>query len=201
MPYDEAFYALYADYLREYAVRSAHDWVLGLVRDTVPFRNVVDFGCGKHREYLEYAHPTYYFGVDVNAESDYRDDSDFTDVERADYRTMDLTSLSTWSTAFVSLFSTEITAPWWENYEFYNRVFKECPQIHAGLVSGFYYEDRKHEQPIREAGNLTSWQTLEAIHEPNRLNRYTEKRIILPVPSSLFGPDVFEVWKLFERHR
>jgi hypothetical protein len=198
MPYDEAFYAQYAAYLREPAVRAAHDFMFK-VSDLVPdLHSVVDFGCGQHREYNEHAWPIQYLGVDLNAVKDWRDEDGLWETRIEDYRTMDLTSLPTWATGFVSLFSSEITAPYYHNYPFYNRVFRTCPNIKAGLVSGFFYDGRRKEQPIKEAGDVVSWQTLE---HPcvARCVGYTEKRFTLPVPSQMFGPNVYEVWKLFER--
>ncbi|NCN51544.1 hypothetical protein GW931_00870 [archaeon] len=46
-------------------------------------------------------------------------------------------------TSFVSLFSSEIIAPFEENYKFYERIFKEIPSVNGGLVSGFFYKNKK----------------------------------------------------------
>lgn len=195
MPYDEAFYTQYAAYLREPTVREAHDWIFSIAFLNDALRlSVVDFGCGQHREWLMHsrrAFPQHYIGVDQNPTPTGLD-------IQADYRTMDLTTLPDHLTSFVSLFSSEITEPYYHNYPFYNRVFQTCPNIKAGLVSGFFYDGRRKEQPITEAGGVVSWQTLEK-PDAKRCVGYTEKRITLPVPSQMFGPNVYEVWKLFER--
>jgi hypothetical protein len=189
MPYDEAFYAQYSAYLREPTVRKAHDWMFTIARLSPDLRvHVVDFGCGRHQEFAR-SLPQHYLGIDQIENVVGR---------REDYRTMDLTTLPDYLTGFVSLFSSEITAPYYHNYPFYNRVFQTCPNIRAGLVSGFFYDGRRSWQPIKEAGGVVSWQTLE--HPcAKRCVGYTEKRFTLPVPSQMFGPNVYEVWKLFER--
>lgn len=192
MGYDEKFYKAYKAFLKEPAVRQAHDWVLGVVKDDGRFQHVVDFGCGQFCEYHQYARPKEYVGIDVNA----------TDPNiRVDYRTCDLkATLKNWlyePTAFVSLFSTEITDSYTSNYAFYERLFRTLP-FQAGLVSGFYYASSKSSPIVFETGGLVSYQTTESPEEVRSL-LFSEKRIILPVPSRMFGSDVYEVWKLFER--
>lgn len=196
MPYDDAFYQAYTAYLNEPTVREAHDWIFSIPEINPYFDNVVDLGCGRSLEFWNYADPAFYTGIDQNGLADDH-------VWREDYRTFDYSKLCrpTWPvnpTAFVSLFSSEITAPFEENYDLYNRIFAECPSIQAGLVSGFFYEGYIAINPIPETGGIISFQTLEPIHVPKR-DGYTERRITLHVPSKMFGPDVWEVWKLFYR--
>lgn len=192
MPYDETFFELYREYLNEPSVRAAHDEVFRIAQALDPaFGAVIDFGCGRWHEFRNYASPHSYLGVDtVGGESVHS--------RCADYRTMDLSSLPSGATAFVSLFSTEITAPWEENRHFYERVFAALPNVRAGLVSGFYYADRRFDNPVQETGGIVSWQTLETPEESSS-DAYFEARLILPVPSKLFGPTVYEVWKFFSR--
>jgi len=54
------------------------------------------------------------------------------------------------------------------------------------------------QERVEEAGELKSYQTLE--HPEDVISDiFTEKRVIIPAPSKMFGPDVYEVWKFFER--
>lgn len=186
--YNEAFYRRYHDYLEEPSVREAHNWIFQMVASDRAFEKVVDLGCGTSKEFQRYAKPFFYFGVDNQAPG----------AHKADYRKDDLVVLlgSFTPTAFVSLFSTEITAPADSNYDFYDYLFSESAwDIEAGLVSGFFYAS-KRDQPMiwEECGS--GYQTIDEI---TNHNLYTERRIIMPVPSVLFGNDVFEVWKFFRR--
>ena len=196
MGYDDDFYKMYRDYLSEPAVRGAHDWIFAIARLNRDFQDVVDFGCGAFNEFNVYARPSLYLGIDVNAPADdplliqvnYRQFSDLTQLFK---QTLP-------PTAFVSLFSTEITAPREENYAFYEKVFGELPTVKSGLVSGFYYASKKGTNPIGETGGILSYQTLERLEDVSSA-LFSERRIVLPIPSKMFGPDVFEVWKFFDR--
>lgn len=201
--YNADFYAAYEAYLKEPQVRAAHNWIFGILKEA-HWRQVVDFGCGRSMEYKHFMSPWLYLGIDENAEPG-------ENIFGLNYRTCDLPTVlkcamkceynpHIWPRAFVSLFSSEIMAHWRCNYLFYMRVFKENPSLQRGLVSGFYYAKRKDQEVVAEAGGVESHQTLEAMERTNpaALN-FTEKRIILPVPSKMFGDDVYEVWKIFER--
>jgi hypothetical protein len=188
MPYDDEFYQRYEEYLQEPVVRAAHDWVFDIAMSNPAFQDVVDFGCGRSREFRLYARHRSYTGVDL----------DDTARVRLDYRGMDLAQLHPGITAFVSLFSTEITAPPLENCRFYERVFQEMPHIQAGLVAGFYYDGKRNTNPVVETGGIISYQTLELPSEVSSLY-FSEKRIVMHVPSRMFGQDVYEVWKFFKR--
>jgi hypothetical protein len=193
---------MYKAYLQEPIVRAAHDEVLAIAKLNSNFDSVVDFGCGQFNEFAVHGKPGSYLGVDINAEPE---ETPF-DVITADYRkagnlltligSRDLVGINS-PTAFVSLFSTEITAPVEENYTFYERIFSEIPAIQSGLVAGFFYESKMDQNPVEEAGGIQSYQTLEA-EEDVLSDVFSEKRIVLPVPS-MFGSDVIEVWKFFER--
>jgi hypothetical protein len=195
MPYDEVFYEKYEAYLNEPAVRKAHDWVFSIARLNPAFQRVIDLGCGQSREFMRWFCPSKYVGIDLAAPA--------ADV-REDYRHLvnllavqKYPALESWS-AFVSLFSCEITGHFTDNYKLYNSLFVLRGETQAGLVSGFFYANHKEFTEVEEVGGITSYQTIEEIDdEPSAF--FTEKRIILPVPSDMFGDDVFEVWKLFER--
>lgn len=198
MPYDDEFYARYADYLGEPSVRRAHDWAFSIATSNPNFKQVIDLGCGQCQEFTQ-TRPNYYVGFDLNPGElataltlplDYRS------IDWADPQTRFICRSAT---AFVSLFSTEITAPVAENYDFYEGLFAQLPNLQAGLVSGFYYADeRQYNNPVREAGDILSYQTLEA-PEAVLSHVFREFRIVMPVPSKMFGPVVWEVWKFFSR--
>lgn len=197
MGYDQDFYNAYKSYLAEPRVRAAHDSIFAFASLNPSFQNVVDFGCGAFNEFLVYAKPLKYVGIDVNVSPE----EGKRRLIKADYRKIDnLKNIVNpdLPTAFVSLFSTEITAQIYKNYEFYEKVFRELTTIKSGLVSGFYYVSKKSRNPIEEAGGIVSYQTLENIEDFNS-KIFNEKRVILPVPSKMFGEDVFEVWKFFDR--
>lgn len=198
MAYDQSFYNAYADYLKERSVRRAHDRVLAFSRQLPAFRNVVDLGCGQFNEFQRFRRPRRYVGVDVNVTP--RRTAARRLIE-GDYRNLDLVGEAVrehGATAFVSLFSSEITAATAVNYRFYEQLFAAFPSIQAGLVSGFYYFNSKDKNPIGEAGGIMSFQTLEPI-EDVLSTAFHETRVVLPAPSQMFGADVIEVWKLFER--
>ena len=195
MAYDNDFYQAYAEYLREPRVRQAHDLALGAL---APQSNkVLDLGCGVFNEYWHYAkpQPAQYIGVDINAIPDAG--YSFSTIP-GDYRDINfLSEIKCDTKAFVSLFSTEITAPHTENYRFYERLFTELG-FEEGLVSGFFYETKLDQNPVEEAGGIVSWQTLERLEEVES-SVFSEVRLVVKVPSKLFGPDVYEVWKYFTR--
>ena len=200
MGYDKEFYNAYKAYLEEPAVRKAHDFIFSVADLNNNFNDVVDFGCGAFNEFYVHANPLEYVGIDANAVPE---ENMGKRIIAADYRkTDDIAKIihPNWPTAFVSLFSTEITAPTAENYKLYEQMFRQLPTIKSGLVSGFYYASKKNQNPVGEVGGIMSYQTLESIEDARIQSKvFEEKRIILPVPSKMFGPDVFEVWKFFER--
>lgn len=196
MAYDVKFYRAYEKYLKEKSVRKAHDWIFSLLSEDCV--DVIDLGCGQCQEFQRYCYScVYYDGIDKNID-EYIDDRTW--LIHGDYRNKSFLKsiIDRNHRSFVSLFSSEITKHYTENYHLYNWIFKMFPNIRSGLVSGFYYTHKKHKNPIKETGGIVSYQTLESVDDCNR-NGYTEKRIILPVPSEMFGPYVMEVWKLFER--
>jgi hypothetical protein len=192
MSYDNTFYQLYQNYLEEHSVRDSHDWMFGVIYHLLHPGDVLDLGCGHSMEFFHYgSYMRGYKGIDLNAE--------IPNI-RADYRTFDFSDEQFNDiTFFISLFSSEITAPHQENYKLYERIFKELPNLRNAVVSGFYYPSKKNENPIGEAGGLVSYQTLERIEDVES-KIFSEKRIVMPVPSKLFGPDVVEVWKILQRN-
>jgi hypothetical protein len=198
MGYDDSFYNSYARYLKEPSVRRAHDAVLRITKLNPAFTNVVDLGCGQFNEFLHHRRPKRYLGIDLNVNE--KETATRTLVS-GDYRALDLVCElveQQGNTAFVSLFSSEITAEHSVNYRFYEELFRRLPSVKYGLVSGFYYWNSKDKNPIGETGGIQSYQTLEPI-ENVMSEVFHETRISLPAPSIMFGPDVIEVWKLLER--
>ena len=189
--YNKQFYEQYSTYLYEPSVRKSHDWVLNVLKFDGAFDYVLDLGSGVG-EFKKFYKPKGYLGVDANCEESFN-------TRKANYRTCDFKKeLRGYKpTSFVSLFSTEITAPTAENYMLYEKLFSEL-KIISGLVSGFYYASKKLENIVQETAGITSYQCLENL-EDVRSELFTEKRIILPVPSKMFGSDVVEVWKLLTK--
>ncbi len=193
MSYSEQFFQLYAEYLKEPTVRAAHDWVFKIAGLDPAFEKVLDLGCGMCQEWLVYGPPCEYRGVDVVIGQH----PQF--VTQLNYRGKALEAKFTEATAFVSLFSSEITDTPKLNSCFYRSLFYQRPALQAGLVSGFYYTDMRDQNPVRETGGIWSYQTLHAIEEHSLDPELVERRIVLPVPSKLFGPNVIEVWRFFDR--
>lgn len=208
MAYDNDFYRAYETYLGELRVRKCHDIMFSMFQNEVgKYNNVVDIGCGVFNEFNTFYRPKHYTGIDLNADikdrtKDRNNNALFIQGNYRDRAFLDAAlhtdKLVGDAEAFVSLFSSEITAPAYENYELYNHLFETCPNIRAGLVSGFYYSDKIDINPVTEAGGLISYQTLDPL-ESFRSQRFSETRILMPVPSNMFGDNVVEVWKIFNR--
>jgi hypothetical protein len=207
MGYDPDFYARYEAYVTEPRVRLKHDKFLRVwntIRvgpaDLRTLGSVIDLGCGRAMEYQRFHPGAHYTGFDQNA---VEMDVPRRRVVQADYRDPEFLNrkFDLPPTHFVSLFSAEITAPAHTNKALYERLFTRIPTIQAGLVSGFYYTDARIDQnPVREAGGLVSWQTLNHL-EQDRSEVYDEVRLTAAVPSDLFGEDVIEIWRVFTRAR
>lgn len=196
MGYDLSFYERYERYLVERTVRTAHDRALRIFGQMARSPDVVDLGCGKSQEFRRFGPWTSYVGYDANAEKS----AASRDPRPGDYRDpgfIDLVGTLS-ASAFVSLFSTEITAPAEENTRLYTTLFERAPTMHWGLVSGFYYAGSKNVNPIQETGGISSYQTLHALEE-QATDTYDEYRIEMQVPSAMFGDDVVEVWRILQR--
>lgn len=199
MAYDADFYTAYQAYLEEETVRSTHDRMFDVFAaqflascpdgtDSL----VADLGCGQSQEWRKFGWGRY-VGFDVNAKPD---SQTFVDDYRSESFVARLKEFS--PAAFVSLFSVEITSDFRNNQHFYDLLFDEIPSLQVALVSGFYYTDMKHKNPVREAGDLVSFQTLEPV-ENGASTVLKEMRVLEEVPSLLFGNKVVEVWRFFTR--
>lgn len=194
---NDAFYRAYADYLVEDRVRKVHDAVLGAALLHPALQQVIDLGCGKENEFFYFGKPALYIGLDKNADSvcevghetivaDYRD----TQIVKDQIKKHNLT-------AAISLFSVEITASREDNHAYYEELFRKTG-IKAMLIGGFYYAHAKGQATVEETKGLVSYQTSGQIDRPDT-SLFHETRIEIPCPSSLFGEDVFEVWRLLQR--
>jgi hypothetical protein len=201
--YDGDFYKDYERYLLEPDVRKAHWFPLSAAKQESAFDDVVDLGCGC-REFQRYVEPWRYIGVDAvhpdaDIKSDYRHRSTVNEI--VDFCADRDTLHRLCPRAFVSLFSSEITACEEVNYALYRRLFKDISSIRQALVSGFYYDHLKTRRIVEEIPGLFSYQSLDPIETSIERAHgcFTEKRIVIPCPSKMFGEGVVEVWKFFER--
>jgi len=195
MPYDENFYQMYRAYLKESVVRRNHDHVCSLFASLLlpDSPRVMDLGCGIG-EYATYdRRHIEYIGIDLN------NTGSVVPFIQADYLKLDFGNLLPFvPNAFISLFSIECFHTAESKHAFYNRLFSAFPTVMCGLVGGFFYESRRNQETVSEAGEIISYQTIEdpSLHISPL---FTELRIHLRTPSQMFGDDVVEVWKLFVR--
>lgn len=197
MAYDNGYYLAYKRYLEEENVRKAHNIVFAIANLDPAFNNVIDLGCGLS-EFHQWCAPLFYLGIDLNASNQV--DTSFR-CATGDYRVLDVLRAKIGScvpTAFVSLFSAEITASAQDNRTFYEQLFQAFPVLKSGLVSGFYYHKRKDTNPVIETGDVVSYQTLGGI-EDYASPLFDQFWVTLPVPSKMFGEDVVEVWRFLKR--
>ena len=195
MAYDESFYRLYLDYLKEKTVRRSHNRAFeAFQKFTRPDSMLVmDIGCGLG-EYSMHGHYADYAGIDLNnvgqiksfVQADYHD---FGFVDELPFR----------PTAFVSLFSIECCHSAERKYALYERIFTDIPSIKYGLVGGFFYESKREFETVGETGGIISYQTIE---DPSHYisGTFLELRVHLQTPSKMFGKDVIEVWKILSRY-
>ena len=198
---------MYEAYLQEPRVRGKHDEFFDMWGVGHDGELVLDLGCGRSQEYRHHGPGHWYFGFDANAEPEtvVFDRKPMVRVERADYRSPEFIDRikrikGPEPEAFVSLFSSEITAPILENTALYERIFREVPTVQRALVAGFYYTRQRGANPVKEAGGIESWQTLDRIEHVGS-HVYDELRMVATVPSSMFGEDVVEVWRILSRRR
>ncbi len=201
--YDGDFYKNYERYLLEPGVRKAHWFPFSIAKLESAFDDVVDLGCGL-QEFKRYVEPRRYIGVDAvhpdaDIKSDFRHCSTVNEIVDFCAERDSLHKLG--PRAFVSLFSSEITACEEVNYALYRRLFKDLPSVRQALVSGFYYDYRKTREIVEEVPGLFSYQSIDPIETSieRAHGRFTEKRIVIPCPSEMFGEGVIEVWKFFEK--
>ncbi len=195
MPYDEIFYQRYREYLKEGVVRKNHDRMFELL-PLLALPNelrVIDLGCGTG-EYITYdQRHALYAGVDLN------NTGNVAPFIQRDYCALDFAPLVPFTpNAFVSLFSIECSYPPEAKYGLYSRIFSAFPHLRCGLSAGFYYESRRDQPTVTEAGEIESYQTIEKSPVDDSY-LFRESRILLRTPSEMFGQDVVEVWKFFVR--
>jgi hypothetical protein len=205
---DKEFWDRYADFVDESLQRHTTA-CYSLFADVSLWgsRPILDLGCGKCFEALKlFTVTTQYMGFDVDPGepfSSYIGQEDQRKVFTLDYRKeIDtvITKANEYSpTTFVSLFSTEVMGSHEDNVQLYDKLFNEIPSIENGLVSGFFYDDeRRNNEVVEEAGDLKSYQSISPF-SINESSIYIERRLLMPAPSKLFGPNVVEVWKLLRR--
>src|SRR3989344_2345302 len=195
MPYDENFYRMYREYLQERIVRSNHDHMFSLFASLLlpDSPRVMDLGCGIGEYAIYDRRHAAYVGIDLN------NTGSVTPFVQADYLKLDFGNLLPFiPNAFISLFSIECFHTAKSKYTLSNRFFSAFPTVKFGLVGGFFYESRRNQETVSEAGEIMSYQTIE---DPSLYisDLFTELRIHLRTPSQMFGSDVVEVWKFLVR--
>lgn len=194
---NDEFWAAYAAYVDE--VAPLHQRAIEHLLRSQQCRIgscLLDLGCGRINEAARLFVMDTYIDIDADPANnpahepvDYRDMTALTRVLRRCSR----------PDAFCSLFSTELTAPASTNNDYYQQLFDTFPTLQRGIVSGFYYDDSRRNDPVvEEAGGLRSFQSIGLLAD-DRFCSFTETRLQLRVPSKLFGRDVVEVWRLLER--
>lgn len=194
MPYDEAFFDAYRSELATDPIRRIHNEMFGTFIDLC-FGNqyILDLGCGTCEFYKYTRHERkikQYHGIDLN----HREPD--SSVTLGSYKSFPI-HCPFKPTAFISVFSTELTMTVEKRYAFYKQMFAEFPTINYGMVSGFYYLDTPDDEVVESHG-LLSYQTIEDAKNV-RNDVFRELRAYVHAPSKIFGPYVIEVWKFFMR--
>lgn len=191
MSYDQDFFQRYENYLQEKWVRETHDIMFRTFRKLFPVQNVIEFGCGQCCEFRRFGKTDSWFGFDLEPPKDAVTYAcDYTKLTK-----LDILKLVPFSAdGFVSIFSTECCLSRTEKYAFYRRLFREH-DFKAGLVSGFYYENKVKEEQVGETGGISSYQTVEDQRD-FMCDEFIEWRLCVRMPSEMFGDDVVEVWKI-----
>lgn len=203
MPYDEEFFNKYHEYLKE--VKDQHIDLLKTILSQIPRlpENIVDLGAGIDGEFKELYKNFSNTHEDEEAFDYYRVDNNAqtlgNDIIKINYRNIDsVASLIRVlkCDCFVSLFSSEITSTYQDNYELYSNIFQNT-DVEYGIVAGFYYGKHLDYNTV-QVGDITFYQTLEKMCDVKN-DIFDEIRIEKYVPSKMFGDNVFEVWKLFRK--
>lgn len=200
---DEKFWKQYKKYIDESFNR--HKNVISLFEPLIfddhhiyqGCANIIDLGCGRFKEARDLIGNSTYLGVDTEPANI----AGLNRSYRTDYRNIDLIiklANEAKSDIFTSLFSMELTDTQIANYNYYDRLFEECPSIRCGVVAGIYYGNKREDQVVHETGDVTSFQSTLDIVDTNPKN-FIEYRLQCKAPSKMFGGDVVEVWKLFTR--
>ncbi len=195
MAYDQDFYKLYQKYLDEETVRKAHDQMFNLFGTIVgQFPDIIDLGaglCELHEYFYKYTIGNY-CAIEKN-------EINFPTKVQSDYTTFDFVDkLPFTPKGFASLFSMECCLSAEAKYHFYHRLFQELPSIRYGFVSGFYHKSKMQFETCEEVSGIVSYQTIED-QKLHQSSAFRELRVLIDVPSKLFGNDVVEVWKILER--
>jgi len=191
--YSDDFFKAYADYLKEPIVRKNHDRIFrDWFEETCPCQlKVVDIGCGLG-EFHQHGFKLQYVGLDLNPRVN-------ADTLKVDYTKREwVKDLPFLPNAFVSLFSLEPMLDVSERYSYYDWLFDAIPTLQFGLSAGFYYASKADHFMVGEAGDITSYQTIEKLGEHGK-GSYHEEWTVMHTPSVMFGQDVVEIWKKFTR--
>jgi len=212
MPYDQHFYRLYEDYLHEPLVRDRHGRAFGFFHDAIEQRtpllrvDVIDLGCGLG-EYRRFGFRPVgrYLGIDkedttANVPAARGKETPLVKPQiKADYTDPAfLDRLPFTPNAFISLFSIEACLPVADRYALYHELFVRMPTLRIGMSAGFSYASKRDQETIGENGDIVSYQTIDGPYD-HVDPLFEEERLVLRVPSAMFGPDVVEVWKFFFR--
>lgn len=198
---DEEFWKKYEEYVEESLPRhkKAIDALLKFADDDLSLKesSLLDLGCGGSKEAEKLFEPAFYYGLDKDPKhSSYNRSFDC----GLDYRVHwdDFLHSAKDFNVVCSLFSSEITAPWPENYDLYDRIFSDLEKVKYIFLAGFYYTDKMDQNPVEEPGGIQSYQTLEPMYAASDAI-FEEHRLYVHAPSTLFGPNVVEVWKMLKR--
>lgn len=202
MPYDDAFFDAYRQYLLEPGVRDAHNRVFHAFRRFVGggmSPRVIDLGCGTG-EFFHHGPWVAYVGIDKTPRIAREAYQDRARVIEADYAHVDSwRGRITDPEAFVSLFAIEPTLGTPDRQSLYAQLFEKIPSLKWGLSAGFYYSSKMTSPTVEEPGGIVSYQAIEPLGLYNAIAGVSEERMVMRVPSKMFGPDVVEVWKFFAR--
>jgi hypothetical protein len=84
------------------------------------------------------------------------------------------------------------------NHIYYEGLFGQT-NIQALLLAGGYSEHAEGKETILEAGNLVSYQTFGGFEGLAPTSLFDETRICIACPSTMFGEDIIEVYRLLQR--
>jgi len=197
---EKEFWDLYFEYAKK--SRPTHKRAISSLLQGNHPASVVDLGCGQTCSAFHLLTPREYHAIDLETPERVPSHPEGKSLYLcADYRE-DLQSVSEYLKThqiefFCSLFSVECTSSISDNALYYQNLFEMVPCLKRGVVSGFYYSGRKDQEMVAEVGGLTSYQTIGDLVDSEL---FSETRVLLRNPSEMFGQDVVEVWRYFERN-
>lgn len=160
---------------------------------------ILDLGCGQTMEGYLFARDGHYIGVD----KDRIKNPMGCNTLQLDYfyelpQLIALLQARQFEpTTILSLFSIEPHHP--SPATIYERLLGALPSVQRIISSGFYYLGKEDQHSVKE-GEMTVYQTTpDTLMLTPNLDNMTETRLTIPAPSTMFGPDVIEVWRLIER--